>query len=186
MFYYEDWPTPDWEQQGRLYVIKHAMSQLDLKGKVVLDVAAGYGYYSYMALQMGAKHVTMFDRGAGFLKLASENMEKKGIANESYTTTHGDIFNLNFPAADVVLCTGILYHTFRQQELLEKVKATGAETVLMETMVLDTHRVCLMYRDDRKLHVPSPRLVEIMLAESGFQITDQRPTLLNRLLYILK
>lgn len=185
---YEGWRTPSWEQQCRLDCIRDGIFENDFKGKTVLDLACGLGYYSYMALQNGARHVHLCEKDEGSIEYARSQMTERGLQDKCSFVFGNmfDLLDLLREKIDVVLCNGILYHTPRQHELLEKIKLLSPELVLMETLLLDTPYIGVSYWPDYDLHVPSQRFVEILLAEVGHMSSQWRTSAPHRALYVLK
>lgn len=104
----------------------------------VLDIASHDGRWSMAALQAGAAHVTGIEARPELVDQARDTFRSYGVAPERYTFTTGDVFEvLARPGHqyDVVLCLGFMYHTLRHSELLARIRATGAEHLIVDTEV---------------------------------------------------
>lgn len=186
--FYEGWEAPPWEMQSRFDCIKAAIDQIDFDGKTVLDLASGVGYYSYMATQRGAKHVHLCDKDEGTMQYARMKMTDKGVQDKC-SFIFGNVFDLLDVVTariDVVFMNGLLYHTPRQHELLERIRGMNPEVVLMETLLLDSPYIAVSYWPDYDLHVPTQRFVEILLADVGFMSWQWQTSAPHRALYTLR
>lgn len=102
----------------------------------MLDIASHDGRWTFAALEAGAAHVTGVEVRPELVEAAEKNIESLGIARDRYRFEIGDIFERSdvFDTSfDVVLCLGFLYHTARHAELLQLMRNTGAQTVVIDT-----------------------------------------------------
>lgn len=82
------------------------------KDKIIMDVGAGCGLLSLMALHHGAKHVYMNDIHPEFEEIVSYNFIKNNIPKEKYTIIQGAfdrnvLENLTGPSPDVIVSDSI-------------------------------------------------------------------------------
>lgn len=100
------------------YINKH----LDLSGLSVLDIGANTGYFSFNAIEMGAKKVVAYEGNeehANFLKQISDLLPKNNFSViNSYFDPIKDSNNIK---NDVIFCLNVLHHVgddYGDQELL--------------------------------------------------------------------
>ncbi len=165
-------------------------SHIDLNNKLVLDVGCGNGYYLYRMLGAEAKAVVGVDP---FLLYV---MQFQAI-NKYIQTDRAAVLPLgadDVPACcscfDTVFSMGLLYHRREPKKHLADLFGflkPGGQLVL-ETIVLDKSGEQLLVPKGRyaKMHniwnIPSPRLLEKWLTESGFgniQVIDITKTTSN-------
>jgi SAM-dependent methyltransferase len=106
-----------------------------LNGARVLDLACSEGSYSFGALHVGAAHVLGIESREDKVVNANGHFEALGAAADRYRFIAGDVFQTlaaENPQVDVVMCLGYLYHTLRYPELLHRIRATGAEVVIID------------------------------------------------------
>jgi len=132
----------------------------DLHGKTVLDIGAWDGFFSFAAERLGARRVVALDfhtwgtdmwalrnpkesvSEAATLWDANQLPGKRGFdlacqaLDSRVESVFGDVLTLD-PAElgtfDVVLFLGVLYHTRYPLEMLERVSALTAGTMVLET-----------------------------------------------------
>lgn len=97
-------------------ILKH----VSFKGKSVLELGAGTGRLSFLALQNGAKHVTLVDSSENAISLA------KGLFNRNNQVkfVYGDLVTLDLPGEsfDIVMSSGVIEH-FKGEDLVMAVQA---------------------------------------------------------------
>ncbi len=71
-------------------------SQVDFKGKTVIDLGSGFGFFSFLSAKLGAKSVTGIDRVADIVKGANILADLHGYGNVEFTT-----FNFENPHRDL-------------------------------------------------------------------------------------
>lgn len=106
-----------------------------LEGARVLDLACSEGSYSFGALHVGAAHVLGIESREDKVANANGHFQALGVADDRYRFLAGDVFQtlaVEKPQVDVVMCLGYLYHTLRYPELLHRIRATGAEVVIID------------------------------------------------------
>lgn len=151
--------------------------QIDLRDKLVLDVGCGNGYYLFRMLGAGARAAVGVDP---FLLYV---MQFQAV-NRYVRTERAAVLPLGAEAVpagcgcfDTVFSMGLLYH--RRQPLEHLADLWGflkpGGQVVLETIVLDRPDEALLVPEGRyaKMRnvwaIPSPRLLELWLAESGFE-----------------
>ena len=75
---------------------------------------------------------------ADLVENAGRALDKYGVEEPRYRFVAGDVFDVlarEGIQADVVLCLGFYYHTLRYNELLSRIRQTGARTVLIDTLI---------------------------------------------------
>ena len=77
------------------------MFNLDLKGKLVLDMGSGTGVLAILASKLGARHLIAIDSDEWAFKNAKENSQLNNISNINFI--HGDINDIGDTKFDVVL-----------------------------------------------------------------------------------
>ncbi|MBL7214157.1 MAG: tRNA 5-methoxyuridine(34)/uridine 5-oxyacetic acid(34) synthase CmoB, partial [Phycisphaerae bacterium] len=150
---------------------------INLKDKLILDVGCGNGYYLYRLLGAGAKAAVGVDP---FLLYV---MQFHAI-NKYARTDKAAVLPLGIEGVpkgcgcfDTVFSMGLLYHRREPKnhlaELFGFLKPGGQ--LVLETIVLDKRAEELLVPEGRyaKMHnvwnIPSPRLLEKWLAQSGFE-----------------
>lgn len=84
---------------------------LPLKGKELLDIGANTGYFSFSALEKGAKHVTAVEGNAEHARFLVEASRLLGIENRF--NVENSYFNFSAPQfhhLDIILCLNVLHH----------------------------------------------------------------------------
>jgi cyclopropane fatty-acyl-phospholipid synthase-like methyltransferase len=81
-----------------------------LKGKVVLDIGCGSGYFCSLMLQAGAKRVIGVDISPDIVKRAQHRFEKSGVHRESFEFVVGSVTDsdFKFPEADIITSLGLV------------------------------------------------------------------------------
>jgi predicted nicotinamide N-methyase len=107
-------------------------------GASVLDIASHDGRWSLAAARTGASAVVGIEARADLVEHAARTLGKYGVEESRYRFVAGDVFDVLAHGgiqADVVLCLGFYYHTLRYNELLTRIRQTGARTVLIDTLI---------------------------------------------------
>jgi len=92
-----------------LYIMEHILATASFKGKTVLELGAGTGRLSYLALKYGAQKVTLVDSSTKAIELSHGVF--KSEASDSYQIYQANI--LDFDTAekfDIVLSSGVIEH----------------------------------------------------------------------------
>jgi len=108
-------------------------------GARVLDLACNDGRWSFAALKAGARHVVGIEARPELCENARQNMKHYDVEPDSYEFVCGDVLEQlregDFEA-DVVLCLGYLYHTYRHTELLHHVRRLHPRHLIVDTQVV--------------------------------------------------
>jgi methyltransferase family protein len=110
-----------------------------LRGKRVLDIASHDGLFSFAALQAGCSHVTGIEVRPHLVEAAKANFSLYGIEPSRYRFYLGDVLHTLHNEkieVDVVLLLGFFYHTSRHAELASLISSTGAEHIILDTVIL--------------------------------------------------
>ena len=76
-----------------------------LKGKIVLDLACGQGYFTQIWAMGGAKKVYGVDLGLGLIKIGQQNAERVGLKNIEYIVSPADNLEMiKDNSVDIVTC----------------------------------------------------------------------------------
>jgi tRNA (mo5U34)-methyltransferase len=149
----------------------------DLHGKTVLDIGCADGGWTVMAYRRGARYVLSIDeRTTGAMQFFQDNRVFP------FDFRQIDLFSEEFtrlPVFDVVLFTGVLYHTQHPLEALKRVRSKTAELAILETHAneaLGTGEPYMVYYETNELAADDPtnwwgpnrRCLEGMLRTAGF------------------
>jgi SAM-dependent methyltransferase len=110
-----------------------------LRGKRVLDIGSHDGRFSFAALQAGCAHITGIEARPHLVDAAQANFRIYGAEPSKYRFFLGDVFDVlgqEKIEADVVLLLGFFYHTSRHAELASLISRTGAEHIILDSIVL--------------------------------------------------
>lgn len=131
-------------------------------GARVLDLASHDGRWSLAALRTGAAHVTGIEARQEAMDNANANLAHYGADPDTYQFISGDIFDVlrheKFDV-DVVLCLGYLYHTYRQTELLYRIRQMAPTYLLLDTQVIPRKEPLLKLYVDRP-HKPGEAVLD--------------------------
>ncbi len=107
-----------------------------LAGKRVLDLGCNAGWWSLHAIEAGAEHVLGVDVRQTHIDQAELVFAAKGVAPSRYRFAQGDVFTCDLgEGCDVVLCLGLMEHVAKPVELFERMAATGAELLVVDTAI---------------------------------------------------
>jgi len=152
----------------------------DLSGKTVLDIGCADGGWSVAAWRRGASRVLSIDeRTTGAMRFFLEHRAFPFEFREI------DLFSHEFtelPVFDIVLFTGVLYHTQHPLEALKRVRAKTRELAILETHVNESLGAAPPYMvfyetnelaDDDPTNWWGPNIacLEAMLRATGFAAT---------------
>ncbi len=105
-----------------------------LQGRRVLDLGCNAGWWSLQAIEAGADFVLGVDIRQTHIDQANLVFAAKGIDQSCYRFEQGDVFERDFGERfDVVLCLGLMEHIARPVEIFERMAATGAELLVIDT-----------------------------------------------------
>jgi SAM-dependent methyltransferase len=107
-----------------------------LTGRRVLDLGCNAGFWSLAALRRGADFVLGVDARKMHVEQAALVLDVEAIDPARYALVEVDIFAADWRVwgnFDVVFCLGLMYHVDRPVELCERIAATGAQYVVIDT-----------------------------------------------------
>jgi SAM-dependent methyltransferase len=108
-------------------------------GARVLDLACNDGRWSFAALKSGASQVLGIEARPELCATASQTMKHYGMDPDVYQFVCGDVVEVLRESAfdaDVVLCLGYMYHTYRHAELLHQIRRLEPKYLILDTNVL--------------------------------------------------
>jgi SAM-dependent methyltransferase len=123
-------------EQRRRYFFDALLRVTDgsLAGRRVLDLGCNAGWWSLQAIDAGADFVLGVDVRQMHIDQAELVFAAKGVDRARYRFAQGDVFAHDFGGRfDVVLCLGLLDHVAKPIELFERMAATGAELLVIDT-----------------------------------------------------
>ncbi len=134
-------PVPDWSrvnrhEQRRRYFFDALLGLTGgtLQGRRVLDLGCNAGFWSLLAVEAGAEYVLGLDASQTYIDQAELVFEAKRVERERYRFQCADVLAHDLQESfDVVLCLGLMEHVARPFELFERIAATGAELVVIDT-----------------------------------------------------
>lgn len=152
----------------------------DFTGKVVFDVGCGVGHLSGFFLERGAKCVVAIDARAENVRATRRrfaSQDRISITRRDVSTLH--VFN-GMIRPDVCLCYGLLYHLREPFEAIRNLAATGADLLLIESIVCDSPEpILVVERENPEVPNqsltsyaarPSFVLLEELLLDAGFHL----------------
>ena len=162
----------------------------DLKGRTVLDVGCGNGYFGYRMLGAGAKSVFGIDPMWLFISQFLCMREFAGNVPNFVLPLGIDGLPDELTGFDTVFSMGVLYHRKSHQEHLQKLKSllNADGELVLETLVLDTEDDEVLIPDGRyaKMRnvwaIPSLSKLKNWVEQAGFkeiQIVDVTKTSLD-------
>ncbi len=107
-----------------------------LEGRRVLDLGCNAGFWSLHAVRKGAAFVLGVDARAMHVGQAQLVFEVEGVDAARYRFVEADLQSADWSAwgrFDIVLCLGLLYHVNRPVELFERIAATRARHIVVDT-----------------------------------------------------
>ncbi len=147
-----------------------------LEGRRVLDLGCNAGWWSLQAIEAGADFVLGVDNRQMHIDQANLVFEAKDIDATRYRFEQGDVFTHDFgDPCDVVLCLGLMEHIARPVELFERMAATGAELLVIDTALSGARSSSfeVSHLDEPDAHgelvlVPTRDAVIALAARSGY------------------
>ncbi len=125
-------------EQRRAYFFERLLQLAggSLRGRRVLDLGCGAGFWTLAALQADAEFVLGVDSKREYIEQAELVLAAKGIDTARYRLQTAD-FLVDRPQGefDTVLCLGVLDHVDRPVEVFEAIAAAGADTIVIDTEV---------------------------------------------------
>jgi SAM-dependent methyltransferase len=147
-----------------------------LEGRRVLDLGCNAGWWSLQAIEAGADFVLGVDVRQMHIDQANLVFGAKGIDPSRYRFAQGDVFTHDFGGCfDVVLCLGLMEHVAKPVELLERMAASGAELLVIDTALSGASSSCfeVSHLNEPDVHgelvlVPTREAVIELAARSGY------------------
>lgn len=130
----------DWMKHFHHYRKKHIFSNLleytSLKNSNILDIGCNEGFYSFAALEFGAKSVKGLD-------LRNENISRAKKIKQycDYTNCEfelGDVSDetiLNYGLFDIVFCFGVLYHLENPMLAIRNLRKVTKRFLVVDSVV---------------------------------------------------
>jgi tRNA (mo5U34)-methyltransferase len=156
-----------------------ALTGGSLRGRRVLDLGCGAGFWALAAVEAGAEFVLGVDSKQEYIDQAELVFEAKEVDSARYRFQSGDFFESSFDGEyDTVLCLGVLDRVDRPVELFELISAAGADLVVIDSDVsrarASLFEVSHLYRTpdvsgDGIVLIPSRRAVVELAARHGFE-----------------
>jgi SAM-dependent methyltransferase len=107
-----------------------------LRGQRVLDLGCNAGFWSLAALEAQADFVLGVDVKREFIEQAQLVFEAKAVDPARYLFQAADLFSVELDREfDIVLCLGVMDQVDRPAELLERMAASGARVLVIDTNV---------------------------------------------------
>jgi tRNA (mo5U34)-methyltransferase len=152
--------------------------KVDFKGKTILDMGCGNGYYGWRMLDAGAKfvlgcdplllYIMQFEAIRKFASKPERNFVMPLADNELPT---------QLSAFDVALSMGVLYHRsspIDHLQIMQKTLVPGGQLII-ETLIVGSTDATVLVPEDRyaKMRnvwfIPSLTMLELWLRRTGFQ-----------------
>jgi SAM-dependent methyltransferase len=176
-----DRATVNRTEQRRAYFFERLLQAAggSLRGRRVLDLGCGAGFWTLAALQAGADFVLGVDREPEYVEQAELVLAAKDIDPARYRLQTAD-FLVDRPEGefDTVLCLGVLDHADRPVELFELMAGAGADVIAIDTAVSRARsslfELSHLYRTrdvsgDGMVLIPSRSAVADLARRHGFQ-----------------
>ena len=149
-----------------------------LEGRRVLDLGCNAGWWSLQAIEAGADFVLGVDIRQMHIDQANLVFAAKGIDSTRHRFEQGDVFTHDFGGGfDVVLCLGLMEQVAKPVELFERMAATGAELLVIDTALSGASSSCfeVSHLDEPDAHgelvlVPTRDAVIELAARSGYNV----------------
>ena len=158
-----------WNSEQRVEELTEFFKQhADFKNKSILDIGCNTGHFTRAAFDLGAASVTSIDRLEKYTELT------KKLCHNCCTIT-SDIFDYDMPEFDIIICCGVIYHTERQLELLQKMKQS-ANIVFLEGLCnrSNKRRQFLKTTPHGLTWVPSRTFYHELIKFAGFTVLEER------------
>lgn len=185
-------PVPDAsvvnrQRQRRAYFFEPLLALCggSLAGQRVLDLGCSAGWWSLQALHAGAERVVGVDALAMHVEQARLVFEAERADPERYRFDVADVFEYA-PGGrfDVVLCLGLLDHVAKPVELFERIAATGAELVVLDTEISrargSVYEVDMLHEtrtgEQKMVLIPSRAAVAELAEQFGYETAPLEPS----------
>jgi 16S rRNA G966 N2-methylase RsmD len=147
-----------------------------IEGKTILDLASHDGRWSFAALKNGASFVYGIEWKERLIEKTMSNMAAYNVDKAKYRFVNGDIFaeiEKIDRTIDCIFVFGIFYHIVNHMLLLEKLSATGAKHIIIDTNTSRLQEPVIELRKEGKrgkalVGHPSKAGVEKMLSYFGW------------------
>jgi SAM-dependent methyltransferase len=168
-------------RERRAYFFERLLSVTDgsLRGRRVLDLGCGAGFWALAAIEAGADFVLGVDSKQEYIDQAELVFEAKGIDSARYRFASDDLFDAKLDRDfDTVLCLGVLDRVDRPVELFELMSGAGADLIVIDSDVsrarASLFEVSHLYRTrdvsgDGMVLIPSRRAVAELAARHDFE-----------------
>lgn len=173
--------TPGPRSQRHILRRKHFFDPLlkvcggSLKGKRVLDLACNAGFWSMAAIEGGADFVLGIDGRQMHVDQANFVFDVKEVDKSRYDFVHGNIFETDlrkFGTFDVVLCLGLIYHTSKHMELMEKISQVNKDICLVDTNLSRAPGSYLEIRHERLTRTTNSVDYELVMLPTKLAMVD--------------
>lgn len=165
-------------------MMKNHLQLANLRGRKVVDLACGYGWWGQALLDYGADVVFMDGREENLTAVRKEIPD----ATTYVMDVEHDLFPI--PKADLILCMGLIYHIANPRALFDKM-AKISDRVFIDTTCLDHDGEFIVYHSEttsaREFSLtgsacrPSPKWVMSQLREAGYtKVEDISDAIGNR------
>lgn len=135
--------TPEAEALNRARMEHLESLGLDFKGKTVLEVGCGVGKLTPF---FTSKPCFVHAIDARYENIA-ELIRRNPLESNRYARVV-DVVSGDLPNADIVFCYGLLYHLTDPFRALQNMAATGADLLLLETIVCDYPLPVLLFDEE--------------------------------------
>ncbi|MBG90245.1 MAG: tRNA 5-methoxyuridine(34)/uridine 5-oxyacetic acid(34) synthase CmoB [Actinobacteria bacterium] len=151
-----------------------------LKGKRVLDIGCGSGYYMARLAGLGADLVLGVDPSPLFWFQFLMMQQYAQCSSLAYLPLRMEALSIRPAAFDVILCLGVLYHRRSLLECLSQLKKMmGPDTVLvLETLVLEGDHIDYLLPGPRYAkmpnvyYIPTLSCLKVWLHQAGFSSVE--------------
>lgn len=121
------WDSGRWSFVARVsidfmtkYIMEHMLSCVSLENKTVLELGAGTGRLSYLALKQKAKKVTLVDSSKKAISLSQQLFS--GQTSDSYEIVESNVFDFSPQTKyDLVFSSGLVEH-FKDEDRLSIIR----------------------------------------------------------------
>ncbi len=162
-------------------------NQIELQGKLVLDVGSGNGYYGWRMLGAGAQRVIAIDPTISYVAQYAAMRHFIGEQPMHVLPLKLEELPQGNEAFDTVFSMGVIYHRKDPQEHLGRLRQhlkTGGELILEGLVIADQGDAVLQpkgrYAKMKNVHaIPSTDTMHAWLEQAGFrqvQLLDVSPT----------
>lgn len=124
--------------QRRRYFFEPLVRQLggSLQGRRILDLGCNAGFWSLAAIDHGCDYVLGIDGRAMHIEQANLVFEAREVSRNRYDFLKANLFEVDFGSLgefDVVLCLGLMYHTSKPMELMERIDSVNTDALVIDT-----------------------------------------------------